>query len=154
MSILPARIAPWHIVYAARMTAPFVAALMGGTYAVGSATPQSTSALALLLGLLMLAAVPRRRAGELLGVAAAWMTLAEFCVASQTGQMQVWRWAMSIAALGIVVVPLKIQHLRILARREPYRRLADRTRRRHRREPTANARRSGSALRPAGERAC
>lgn len=151
---MPARIAPWHIVYAARLTAAVVAALMGVAYAVGSATPQSTAALALLLGLLMLAAVPRRRAGELLGVAAVWMTVAEFCAAAQTGQMQVWRWAMSIAALGIVVVPLKIQHLRMLARREPYRRLADRTRRRHRGETSGDARGTGSALGPAGERVC
>ena len=129
MNHLLARFAPAQLVRLGRILALFAATAMTAGYVTGLATPESTAVMAFLLGLLILLSAPDQRSSELLGAQAVWMTVAEFLAAAQSGQMLFWRWAVSIAALAVVIVPLKIQHLRSLARSHPYSPLRDLERR-------------------------
>lgn len=87
---------------------------VGGSFAL---------AMALLLG------VPDQRSSELLGAAAIWMTVAEFMAAMQDGHFAQWRWAVAVATLAMVLIPLKVQYLRMLARSNPYRTIGELDRR-------------------------
>lgn len=84
---------------------------------------------AFVLAVCLLLAVPDQRGSELLGAAAIWMTTAEFMSASQSHHFDMWRWAVSVATLALVIVPLKVQYLRSLARSNPYRPLGELDRR-------------------------
>lgn len=129
MTRLLARFAPAQIVRLGRILAVLAAMAMTLGYVSGLATVESTAIMAYVLGLLMLLAVPRQRSAELLGAQAVWMTVAEFLAAAQSGQMLLWRWAVSIAALALVILTLKVQHLRSLSCRYPYSSLRDLERR-------------------------
>jgi hypothetical protein len=124
-----ARFAPAQIVRLGRILAVLAAMAMTLGYVSGLATVESTAIMAYVLGLLILLAAPGQRSAELLGAQAVWMTVAEFLAAAQSGQMLLWRWAVSIAALAVVILTLKVQHLRSLACRHPYSPLRDLERR-------------------------
>ncbi|NMN03563.1 hypothetical protein FHT17_001317 [Novosphingobium sp. SG916] len=129
MNRLLARFAPAQVVRFGRILALLTATAMTFGYVTGRATAESTAVMAYVLGLLILLSAPGQRSSELLGAQAVWMTVAEFLAAAQSGQMLLWRWAVSVAALAVVMVPLKIQHLRSLACRHPYSPLRDLERR-------------------------
>ncbi|MGL1627114.1 hypothetical protein ACSTID_23930, partial [Vibrio parahaemolyticus] len=57
------------------------------------------------------------------------MTVAEFLAAMQDGHFAQWRWAVAVATLAMVLVPLKVQYLRMLARSNPYRTIGELDRR-------------------------
>jgi len=120
-----ARYAPVQVVRCGRVLALLMATAMVAGYVSGLAAAESTAIMAYFLGLFILMAAPGQRPAELLGAQAVWMTVAEFLAAAQSGQMLLWRWAVSIAALSLILLSGKIQHLRRAARSRPYRALGD-----------------------------
>lgn len=124
-----ARLTPAQAVRIGRVLALIMANVMTLGYVTGLATPALAGMMAYGLSLMILMGVPDQRASEMLGAVAIWMTVAEFLAAAQSGHMMLWRWAVSVSALAVVLIPLKIQHLRSLARAHPYRALRDLERR-------------------------
>jgi hypothetical protein len=94
---------------------------MTAGYVTNMLTVESASIGAFVLATFLLLAVPDQRSSELLGAAAIWMTVAEFMSANQSGAFELWRWAVSVSALALLMVPIKVQHARTLARTNPYR---------------------------------
>lgn len=129
MRSLIARYTPAQVVRAGRILALITANVMTVGYVTGWMTTESAAILAYLLGSLILIGVPDQRASELLGAQAIWMTVAEFLSAAQAGHLNLWRWAVSVSALAVVLIPIKIQYMRSLARAHPYRALRDLDRR-------------------------
>jgi len=146
---LLARLAPVQLVRLGRALALAMATLMTAGYVTGWASAESTAIMAYVLGLLILLAVPDQPSSELLGAQAVWMSVAEFLAAAQSGQMQVWRWAVSVAALAVVLLSVKIQHWRSLARSHPYSPLRDL----ERRAPLASSAVLNGRVRPVRPRA-
>lgn len=134
-----ARLAPVHLVRLGRLAAAVSAVLLLAGYPGGAATPASTAVLAFVLGLGVLLGFPDQRSSELAGVLAIGITLAEFLVAAQTGHLALWRWAVTLAALAVLLLPLKVQHLRGLGRRNRYRRLGELDTGRSRSVPAASS---------------
>ena len=129
MNSLLARITPGTLVRLSRIFAVllFVGMMVG--YVDGYLTVEIAGLGSFILSLLLLLALPDQRASELLGAAAIWMTTAEFMSAAQTGRFDHWRWAVAIAALAVVTIPLRVQFLRHLARSEPDRLIGELDRR-------------------------
>jgi hypothetical protein len=125
MSKALARITPGQIVRFAKVLAMGTAMIMTGAYVNDTLTPATAGIAAFTLAVTLLLAVPDQRGSELLGAAAIWMTTAEFMSAAQSHHFDMWRWAVSVATLALVIVPLKVQYLRGLARSNPYRALGE-----------------------------
>lgn len=121
----PAGLTPGMIVTAARWCVPVVAGWAIQVRLAGGATTADAAQGALMLGGAVLLAAPRRRTAELLGMVAIWLTIGEFLAASRTGQFVVWRWAVALAALGLIVVFMRVQHVRTLARANRWRPLRE-----------------------------
>jgi len=129
MDALLARITPGHVARFARIGALLIAfALMAG-YVTDRLTLEMAGVGSLFLAVLTLLAFPNQRSSELLGALAIWLTYAEFMAAIQSGHFDLWRWAIVLATLSLVIVPIKVQHLRQLARSNPYRPLGELDRR-------------------------
>lgn len=120
MDMLLARITPGHVSRIAKVFGLLVAFGLTCAYVTATLTVQSAGIGAFFLAVSLLLAFPGQRSSELLGALAIWMTYAEFMSAAQSGQFDLWRWAVALATLALVVVPLKVQHVRQLARTNPY----------------------------------
>lgn len=120
MDALLARITPGHITRFARIGALMIAFALTAGYVTDRLTLELAGVGSLSLALLTLLAFPSQRSSELLGALAIWLTYAEFMAAIQSGLFDLWRWAIVLAALSLVIVPIKVQHLRQLARSNPY----------------------------------
>ena len=129
MDTLLTRITPGQISRFAKVFALLVAFALTSGYVTNILTVQSAGIGAFFLSVSLLLALPEQRSSELLGALAIWMTYAEFMSAIQSGHFELWRWAVVLATLSLVVVPIKVQHLRQLARSNPYRPLRDLDRR-------------------------
>lgn len=129
MNSLLARLTPGSLVRAARGGALLLIVAMMVGYAENVLTVETVGMGSFGLGALLLMAFPEQRASELLGAVAIWMTTAEFMSAAQTGAFQHWRWAIAVAALAVVLVPLRVEYLRRLARTAPDRTIGELDRR-------------------------
>lgn len=117
---LLARLTPGHVVGIAKVVAMGMAMIMTAAYVTDRLTVESAGIASFCLALSLLLAVPDQRSSEVLGATAIWMTTAEFMACSQSGHFDMWRWAVAVATLALVIVPLKVQYLRGLARTNPY----------------------------------
>ncbi len=117
---LLARLTPGHVVRLAKVFAMGTAMIMTAAYVTDRLTVETAGIASFCLALSLLLAVPDQRSSELLGAAAIWMTTAEFMSCSQSAHFDMWRWAVAIATLALVIVPLKVQYMRGLARTNPY----------------------------------
>jgi len=124
----PPGLTPGMIVAAARWCVPVAAGWTIQVRLAGGVTTADAAQGALILGVAALLAAPRRRAAELLGMVAIWLTLGEFLAASRTGQFVLWRWAVALAALGLIVVFTRVQQVRALARANRWRPLREHVR--------------------------
>lgn len=129
MDSLTARITPGHVTRFARIGALLIAFALTAGYVTDRLTLELAGVGALFLAVLTLLALPSQRSSELLGALAIWLTYAEFMAAIQSGHFALWRWAVVLATLSLVIVPIKVQHLRQLARSNPYRPLGELDRR-------------------------
>ncbi len=129
MDTLLARITPGHVVRFARIGALLIAFALTFGYVTDRLTLELAGVGSFFLAVLMLLALPNQRSSELLGALAIWLTYAEFMAAIQSGHFDLWRWAVVLATLSLVIVPLKVQHLRHLARSNPYQSLGELDRR-------------------------
>ena len=120
MNLLLSYITPGHVVRFAKVFALLVAFGLTAGYVTASLTVESAGIGAFFLAVGLLLALPGQRSSELLGAQSIWMTYAEFLSAIQCGHFDLWRWAVALATLALVIVPLKVQHLRQLARSNPY----------------------------------
>jgi len=124
-----ARLTPGHVVRIAKVFAMGTAMIMTAAYVTDRLTVETAGIASFCLALSLLLAVPNQRSSELLGAAAIWMTTAEFMSCSQSAHFDMWRWAVAIATLALVILPLKVQYMRQLARTNPYATIADQDRR-------------------------
>lgn len=109
-----------HMVLSARLAlAPAIGALAAAILLVDAA-PASAAAAAFLCGVLILQSAPRLRGSDLLGLLALLATLLEWLQAGFSGQLDTARWQACIAVFGAMAMLLKVQHLRSLAREDPY----------------------------------
>ncbi|MEE4451362.1 hypothetical protein [Novosphingobium resinovorum] len=111
---------PHHLVIAARiMLAPCLAA-MGWSSLAAHGTPMAAAIATFTAALVMLQAAPRLRASDLLGGIALFATILEVARAGSAGSLDSARWQACIAVAGGMMLLLKVQHLRALARRDAY----------------------------------
>lgn len=129
MDTLLSRITPSQVSRFAKVFALLFAFALTSGYVTDRLTVELAGIGALSLALALLLALPGQRSSELLGALAIWLTYAEFMAASQSGEFNLWRWAVVLATLSLVVVPIKVQHLRQLARTNPYQPLGELDRR-------------------------
>lgn len=129
MDALFARITPGHVARFAKFGALLIAFGLTTGYVTDRLTLEMAGVGALFLAVLTLLALPSQRSSELLGALAIWLTYAEFMSAIQSGHFDLWRWAVVLATLSLVIVPIKVQHLRQLARSNPYLPLGEHDRR-------------------------
>jgi len=120
-----ARVTPRTLVRIARICALLIAAALTAGYVNDRLTVEGAALGSFCLAVALLLAVPDQRSSELLGAAGVWLTVAEFLAAMQDGHFATWRWAMAVATLAMVLVPLKVQYLRMLARSNPYRTIGE-----------------------------
>jgi hypothetical protein len=120
MDMLLSRITPGQVSYAAKVFALLIAFALTSGYVTDWLTIELAGIGAFFLAVGVLMAMPGQRSSELLGALAVWLTYAEFMAAIQSGHFNLWRWAVVLATLSLVIVPLKVQHLRQLARSNPY----------------------------------
>jgi hypothetical protein len=120
MDALLSRLTPGQIAQFARIAALLIAFALTAGYVTDRLTLELAGVGSLVLAVLMLMALPNQRSSELLGALAIWLTYAEFMAAIQSGHFDLWRWAVVLATLSLVIVPIKVQHLRQLARANPY----------------------------------
>ena len=129
MDALLTRITPGHVTRFARISALLIAFALTSGYVTDRLTLELGGVGAFFLATFTLLALPNQRSSELLGALAIWLTYAEFMAAIQSGHFDLWRWAVVVATLSLVIVPIKVQHLRQLARSNPYRPIRDLDRR-------------------------
>jgi hypothetical protein len=120
MDKLLSRITPGQVSWFAKVFALLVAFALTLGYVTATLTVQTAGIGTFFLSVGLLLALPGQRSSELLGALAIWMTYAEFMSAFRCGHFDLWRWAVALATLALVVVPLKVQHLRQMARSNPY----------------------------------
>ncbi len=129
MDALLSRITPGQVTRFARISALLIAFALTAGYVTDRLTLELAGVGALFLATLTLLALPGQRSSELLGALAIWLTYAEFMAAIQSGHFNLWRWGVVLATLSLVIVPIKVQHLRQLARNNPYRPIGEQDRR-------------------------
>lgn len=129
MDALLSRITPGHVIRFARIAALLIAFALTAGYVTDRLTLELAGVGALSLAVFTLLGLPHQRSSELLGALAIWLTYAEFMAAIQSGDFNLWRWAVVLATLALVIVPIKVQHLRQLARTNPYQSLGELDRR-------------------------
>lgn len=114
-----ARLTPRFLVRLARGLTVMTLIVLMLAYAESWLTLETAALGAFALGALLMMAFPDQRASELLGAIAIWATTAEFMSAVQTGGFDLWRWSVTAATLAVIIVPVKLQYLRELARTAP-----------------------------------
>lgn len=120
MNLILSRITPGQISWCAKIASLLIAFALTAGYVTDALTVETAGIGGFFLSLALLMALPRQRSSELLGALAIWLTYAEFMAAAQSGHFDLWRWGVALATLSLVVVPLKVQHVRQLARTNPY----------------------------------
>ena len=94
-------------------------------YVSGSITDEQATRVALALGIMVLIAAPAHRGVHLLGAVAVWLTTCEFLAASRTGDFALWRWAVALATLAVIMILTRLPQFRAAARVNPWRQLGD-----------------------------
>jgi hypothetical protein len=120
MNLILSRITPGQVSWYAKIASLLIAFALTAGYVTDGLTVETAGIGGFFLSLTVLMALPRQRSSELLGALAVWLTYAEFMAAAQSGHFDLWRWGVALATLSLVVVPLKVQHVRQLARTNPY----------------------------------
>lgn len=129
MDELLSRITPAQVIRPARIAALLTAFALTFGYVTDRLTLELAGIGAFLLAVFTLLGLPNQRSSELLGGLAIWLTYAEFMATIQTGEFHLWRCTVVVATLALVIVPLKVQHLRQLVRTNPYQTLGELDRR-------------------------
>lgn len=110
---------PWFLVICARLALlPSLGGLAASVLVVDG-PPVLAAAATFLAAIVLLQAVPKVRAAEMLGLLALFGTMLEWTQASLVGGIDSARWQSIIAVTGAMVLLLKVQHLRSLAREDP-----------------------------------
>jgi hypothetical protein len=138
----PDWITPGFVMSVARCGVIATLVLIAVAYSQSLAPPAVAALLAYLLSVALILGFPAIRSADLVATAAIFMTSAESAASVGGAPIDIWRWMVTMAAIGGCVVPLRAQGLRGLALSNPYRPLE--RRRRHKREAT----RSAAAPRP------
>jgi len=94
-------------------------------YFSGSLTDELAARVALALVITVLIAAPGHRGVHLLGAVAVWLTTCEFMAASRTGEFALWRWAVALATLALIMILTRLPQFRAAARANPWRELGD-----------------------------
>lgn len=110
------RITPGQISRFARIPALCCGLVLALGYVSNLLTPTGAALLDFALGWAMLLAAPRQRASEMLGAVAVWTAFAEFLSTIDTGHFQFWRLGIAVATLGGIMLVIRVQYLRELAR--------------------------------------
>lgn len=111
---------PRHLVIAARVATPLVLGTLAFAVMWVDCTPVAAVA-AFVPGLcVLIMGAPRTRAGDLVGALVMFMTLLECLHAATSDSLDLARWQACVAAAGAIVLLLKVQHLRGLARQDAY----------------------------------
>jgi len=92
-------------------------------YVSGSVTDEQAARGAMALGIFALIAAPRHRGAHLLGAVAIWLTTCEFMAATRTGEFALWRWAVALATLAVIMIMTRLPEFRAGARANPWRRM-------------------------------
>ncbi len=90
-------------------------------YFTGNLTEDQSARGALALGIVVLVAAPGHRGVHLLGAVAIWLTACEFLSASRTGDFALWRWAVALATLAVIMILTRLPEFRAGARANPWR---------------------------------
>lgn len=114
------RLTPRHIVTAARLALPVCLAGLAVAILWLDCSPPNAAAMMFLTAAVMLQSAPRTRASDMIGALALFVTLIEWGHASIAGNIDAIRWQSVIAVAGAMVLLLKVQHWRSLAREDPY----------------------------------
>ncbi|MFC6620878.1 hypothetical protein [Novosphingobium panipatense] len=109
-----------HLVTAARAILPMAAAILACGVVHLEWAVSTAACWTLICGVILLMAMPRLRAGDGLGFLALFVTLLECIGAASSGIADAQRWQACIAVTGAMVLLLKVQHLRALARQDGY----------------------------------
>ncbi|MCY1672188.1 hypothetical protein OVA07_14370 [Novosphingobium sp. SL115] len=123
------RLTPGQIARFARIPALGSAFVLALGYVSNLLTPAAAVMIVFAMGWTMLLAAPRQRASEMLGAAAVWIAFAEFLSTIDTGHFQFWRLGVAVATLGGIMLVIRVQYLRELARTAPESTLAQLDRR-------------------------
>lgn len=111
---------PRHLVFAARSTVPLCLAALGWGVLALDCTPAAAAAGLVLTAWLLLLGAPKVRAGDLVGGLVLYMTLLECAHGGAAGALDGARWQAGVAAGGAMLILLKIQEIRALARQDAY----------------------------------
>lgn len=114
------RLTAHHLVITARALVPVAMATLGWAICSRDSGPVTAGGITLASALMVLLAAPRLRANELLAGVALFATLLEWGQAGATGEIVVLRWLACLAVPGAMMMMLKVQHLRSLARHDAY----------------------------------
>lgn len=123
------KLTPGQIARFARIPAFGCAIVLALGYVSNLLTPTGAVLIVFALGWAMLLAAPRQRATEMLGAVAVWIAFAEFLSTIDTGHFQFWRLGVAVATLGGIMLVIRVQYLRELARTAPESTLAQLDRR-------------------------
>lgn len=113
-------VTPGHLVVGARLALLPCLAGLTSTILVIESSPGLAGAVTFLTAILLLQAAPKVRAADMLGLLALFATMLEWGNAAHTGAINAQRWQAIIAVTGAMALLLKVQHLRSLARQDPY----------------------------------
>lgn len=116
----PLLLTPRLVVTVARLTMLPCLATLAGAILVADTAPAPAAAAMFLTAIVLLQAAPKLRAADLLGLLALFATILEWMHAGLSGGIDASRWQAMIAVTGSMALLLKVQHLRSLAREDPY----------------------------------
>lgn len=113
-------VTPGHLVITARLALLPCLTGLAGTILIFKGSPGSAAAMTFFTAIVLLQAAPKIRAADMLCLLALFATMLEWGNAAQTGGIDTQRWQAAIAVAGAMALLLKVQHLRSLARHDPY----------------------------------
>lgn len=124
MARLFSRIAPIHLLWAARCVMLPMSALFAIAYVLQHVSGAAAWGWVFVETLVILGAFPRIRSSDLFSMLAIIITCADFLSASMFHFVDWERWLLGLAGIGGVVLPLKIYRLRARMTDNPYRAFA------------------------------
>jgi len=124
------RLSPRNLTAGAIVRGAQIALLAIGGWAMleyfsGGITDDLAARVAFALGITVMIAAPGHRGVHLLGAVAIWLTTCEFMAASRTGEFALWRWAVALATLALIMILTRLPQFRAAARANPWRELGD-----------------------------
>lgn len=114
----PPALTPRLLVVAARIALLPCLGVLAAAVAM-ACSPTVAALMVFAWAVVLLQSAPRLRASDLLGIVALVVTMLEWTQASFAGGIDMARWEAGIAVPGAMVLLLKVQHLRALARQDP-----------------------------------